>query len=113
MKPSGIAFVSDYLHSRTLGTYKSNLALITLQREASFWIANNESTVEHWCMFAHEYAHFLHNFSTIAGLYDFVPHLRLMGLFVRTVDVNGTSHGTDALTEQEEQRRLRPCMAST
>jgi hypothetical protein len=101
MKPSGIAFVSDYLHSRTLGTYKSNLALITLQREASFWIANNESTVEHWCVFAHEYAHFLHNFSTIAGLYDFVAHLRLMGLFIRTVDVNGTSHGTDALTERE------------
>ena len=36
MKPSGIAFVSDYLHSRTLGTYKLNLALITLKSEASF-----------------------------------------------------------------------------
>ena len=55
MKPSGIALVSDYLHSRTLGTYKSNLALITLKREASFWIANNESSVERWCVFAHEY----------------------------------------------------------
>jgi hypothetical protein len=97
-----LSLLEPYLHHQTLGSYRTHLALISLAPQASFWLEGNEPTLGRWAVFAHEYAHFLHNFSTISGLWDFVVHLRLAGLFVRTVSVDGTSHGMDVLDEQEK-----------
>jgi hypothetical protein len=94
--------LDKHLHSHCLGAYKNNLALIVLDRDTSFWSAANDPTLYRWCVFAHEYAHFLHNFSTVSGLYDFLAHLRLEGLFLRTVDAQGRSHGSDVLTADEK-----------
>jgi hypothetical protein len=89
------------LRSAAGGTYRTNLALIALSPHHSLWYPGNDPTLARWCIFAHEYAHFLHYFSTISGLQDFVSHLRLMGLFGRTVGVDGTSRGSAALNETD------------
>ena len=98
-----LPFLDEYLRNETLGHYKANLALIALSPRASFWLPENPPTLDRWCVFAHEYAHFLHNFSTTCGLYDFVTHLRLVGLFVQTVGVDGNSRGMDVLDEQQRR----------
>jgi hypothetical protein len=92
-----------YLRSGDAGHYKTNYALICLSPEHSYWFPHNGKTLERWCIFAHEYAHFLHNFSTVSGLLDFVAHLRLTGLFVRTVGVDGHSRGMAALDAHEQR----------
>jgi hypothetical protein len=89
------------LESGAVGYYKTNWALISLIRSRSFWVAENEPTVERLCLFAHEYAHYLHNFSTIAGLYDFIAQLRFDRLFIRTVDSSGQANGMLVLDETE------------
>ena len=93
--------LNHYLRSEAGGRYRINLALIALSRQHSLWYPGNDPTLARWCIFAHEYAHFLHNFSTISGLQDFVTHLRLMGLFGRTVGVDGTSRGSAVLSETD------------
>ena len=96
-----LSLLEEHLRDGTLGYYKTNLALILLARHASFFLRENEPTLARWCVFAHEYAHFLHNFSTVAGMYDFIAHLRLTRLFVRTVGTIGTSSGSQVLQAAE------------
>lgn len=113
-----LSLLEPYLHHQTLGSYRTHLALISLAPQASFWSEGNEPTLDRWAVFAHEYAHFLHNFSTISGLWDFVVHLRLAGLFIRTVGADGTSHGMDVLDEPErldfgKWHRLRQHLSGT
>lgn len=91
----------DYLRSDIAGHYKTNLALIALSRRYSFWHPDNEGTLGLWCIFAHEYSHFLHNFSTVSGLLDLVTHLRLTRYFRHTVGLDGNSRGMAALSDDE------------
>lgn len=98
---TGIKLRDDYLRSDIAGHYKTNLALIALSRPYSFWHPNNESTLGRWCIFAHEYSHFLHNFSTVSGLLDLVTHLRLIRYFRNTVGTDGNSRGMAALNDEE------------
>jgi hypothetical protein len=98
-----LALREQYLRSTAAGHYTTNQVLITLSPQYSFWFKDNEPTLERWCIFAHEFAHCLHNFSTIAGLWDFVTYLKLTRFFVGTVGADGRSRGRDALSEPERR----------
>lgn len=89
--------IADHLQSTALGVYDRTHCLITLRRDASFWHPENEPTVGRLSVFLHEYLHFVHNFSTVTGIYDFFAQLRFLRLFCNTVDRAGKSHGGDVL----------------
>lgn len=93
-----IAEFSEYLRAVTLGSYARNHSLIRLGRDASFWNPQNEPTLHRLAVFLHEYLHFTHNYSTVAGLYDFFVQLRLLRIYINTVDSEGRSHGERALS---------------
>jgi len=101
-----VARVIECLRAGALGTYLPNQALIRLSRDASFWLQANQPTLGRLGVFLHEYAHFLHNFSTITGIYEFIAQLRLLKLFMNTVDKTGRSHGSMVL-DSESQRELK------
>lgn len=101
------SLLDDYLRDDIAGHYKRNLVLMSLAPRYSFWYAGNAPTLERWCIFGHEYAHFLHNFSTVSGLWDFVTHLKLCRFFGNTVGHDGTSHGTAALNANDQQDLAR------
>jgi hypothetical protein len=102
------AELSDYLHAVVLGSYARNHSLIRLGRDTSFWNPQNSPTIAGLAVFLHELLHFIHNYSTIAGLNDFIVQLRLLRLYINTVDSNGVSFGEQALSieAQEESRNL-------
>lgn len=95
--------LEGHLASQVHGSYLVNRALIRLSMEASFWLRTNEPTIERLSIFIHEYAHYLHNFSTIAGIYEFIADLRRARLFINTVDQHGRSHGHAALGDAEKR----------
>ncbi|WOB11330.1 hypothetical protein [Piscinibacter gummiphilus] len=99
---------SEYLRGVALGSYARNHSLIRLGRDASFWHPENEPTLHRFAVFVHEYLHFIHNYSTVVGLYDFFVQLRLVRLYCSTVDSEGKSHGERVLSsgEQEESRSV-------
>lgn len=98
-------FSSD-LKSLALGSYVTDHAIIKLTRDVSFWLQDNEPTLARLVVFIHEYMHYLHNFSTVAGIYGFVAQLRLTKLFMGTVGVAGQSYG-DSVLDQEALAELR------
>lgn len=89
--------VVDHLQSSALGIYHRNHCLIRLKQDYSFWHPDNEPTVGRLSVFVHEYFHFIHNFSTVVGLYDFFVQLRLLRPFCNTVEANGRSVGSEVL----------------
>lgn len=91
--------VGERLAAVTAGSYLPNQAIIRLGRDTSFWSEDSEPTVAKLAVFVHEYMHFLHNYSTIAGIYDFIAHLRFLRLFINTVDQDGRSRGSTVLDE--------------
>jgi hypothetical protein len=95
-----VAVVADHLPSTTLGIYHRNHCLIRLKQDFSFWNPDNEPTLGRLSVFVHEYFHFIHNFSTIVGLYDFVVHLRLLRPFCNTVGFDGRSMGSSVLDSE-------------
>ncbi|MDP3271258.1 hypothetical protein [Limnobacter sp.] len=92
--------LDEQLAATTLGTYAPNHAIIRLSQDASFWLEENEPTLDRLAVFVHEYAHYLHNFSTTSGIYGFVATLRLLALFINTVDETGKSLGASALSAE-------------
>lgn len=91
--------IVDHLESSILGKYHRNHSLIRLARD-SFWHPESERTVSQLGVFVHEYFHFLHNFSTVVGLYDFFVQLRLLRPFCNTVGSAGLSLGSDCLNDE-------------
>lgn len=98
-----LTLLTAHLDAGALGSYLTNQGLIKLSRDASFWLEENEPTLARFGVFLHEYAHFLHNFSTVAGIYEFVSQVRLLKLFMHTVGASGRSHGSSALNAGEQQ----------
>ncbi len=100
--------VTELLASKNLGSYARNRSLIRLGRDTSFWNADNEPSLHRLAVFLHEYLHFVHNFSTISGIYDFVVQLRLGRIYVNTTDVSGRCRGEPSLstTSLDEVRGL-------
>ncbi|MDN7905778.1 hypothetical protein QZM18_16900 [Burkholderia diffusa] len=92
-----VAGIVDHLRSTALGLYHRNHCLIRLKQDFSFWNPENEPTLGRLSVFVHEYFHFIHNFSTIVGLYDFVAQLRLLRPFCNTVGFDGRSVGSSVL----------------
>lgn len=99
------AAVVDHLHSSALGVYHRNHCLIRLTQDTSFWNPANDPTPSRLAVFVHEYLHFVHNFSTVAGLYDFVAQLRLLRPFCNTVRADGRSVGGNVL-DSETRREI-------
>lgn len=77
LKSNDVDQFEEHLNTTTLGSYTRNLAIIRLSRDASYWFEENEPTIDRLAVFIHEYVHYLHNFSTIAGIYDFIAQIRL------------------------------------
>lgn len=98
-----VAELSEYLRAVTLGSYARNHTLIRLGRDASFWNPQNEPTLHRLAVFLHEYLHFTHNYSTVAGLYDFFVQLRLLRIYINTVDSKGKSHGEHVLSLEAQK----------
>lgn len=97
-----VAGVADHLRSTALGIYHRNHCLIRLKQDFSFWNPENEPTIGRLSVFVHEYFHFIHNFSTIVGLYDFVVQLRLLRVFCNTVGADGRSVGSSSLNSEAQ-----------
>lgn len=89
------------LAAGALGTYLPNVALIRLSSDAAFWLPQNDPTLDRLNVFVHEYLHYLHNFSTVAGIYGFVAQLRLTALFTSTVGLSGRAYGMSVLLAEE------------
>lgn len=98
---SSVTGVMEELRSQAMGTYTTNNAIIRIKKDYSFWNPDIEHPPATLALFAHEYLHYLHNFSTIAGIYGFVCHLRIAKLFRGTVGEDGLSIGAAALSADE------------
>lgn len=92
--------LEELLAASSLGLYFTDHAIIRLSHDASFWVEDNEPTLDRLAVFIHEYAHYLHNFSTGAGVYGFIATLRLLALFMSTVGEDGASIGSTALAPE-------------
>jgi hypothetical protein len=104
--------LSCELESSEAGTYSPNRAFIRLNKKSAFWKPEVSSSHKEYAVFLHEYTHYLHNFSTSAGISDFLYELRAAQYFLMTVGADGTSAGLSDLEEtaQEEYaatQRLR------
>ena len=55
-------------------------------------------------IFVHEYLHYLHNFSTLAGIYELIAQFRLTHSYRAAVGVSGRCHGDAALGGDDIQR---------
>jgi hypothetical protein len=95
-----------------LGLYWLNQALIRLERDVNVLTAEVDGGLKlsRIAVLCHEYAHFLHNFSTPAGVFQFVAQLRLLRIFTRTVDENGNCRGS-AYLEKEINEKLDSTLA--
>lgn len=100
LKSNDVDQFEEHLNTTTLGSYTRNLAIIRLSRDASYWFEENEPTIDRLAVFIHEYVHYLHNFSTIAGIYDFIAQIRLARCFMQSVGMNGRSRGISAISPE-------------
>ncbi len=98
--------ISRVLRAHVQGSYVTHQAIIKLGKDASFWLDGNEPTLARLAVFLHEYAHYLHNFSTVTGVYEFILQLRCLRLFMNTVGASGTSHGDAALGVEEKNELI-------
>lgn len=94
--------ISRVLRAHVQGSYVTHQAIIKLGKDASFWLDENEPTLARLAVFLHEYAHYLHNFSTVTGVYEFILQLRCLRLFMNTVGISGTSYGDTKLKFEEK-----------
>lgn len=96
------------MKATSLGSYVSNHGIIILPEKSSFWKSKDGQNVFNFSVFAHEYFHFLHNFSTITGLYEFIVQIKLTRLYCATVDEAGLSQGESLLegNAKDEAKRL-------
>lgn len=106
---NNIELIENYLNAVRLGTYSRNHAIIHLSRDASYWFRENEPTLQRLSVFIHEYVHYLHNFSTIAGIYDFVAQLRMTGAFMQSVGVEGLSKGIQEIGSEAKAHFESSC----
>lgn len=85
-----------------LGAYRVNLSWIRLNADMSIWLEHEDGdTVRRFALFAHEYLHYLHNYSTVAGICEFVCHLKLARLLITASTDDGLCLGSAALTQEE------------
>lgn len=93
----------------TLGKNSRNRAFIRLTKAWVYWQPGWSGQPEDIAAFLHEYAHYLHNFSTGAGVNDFLYELETDQLLLMTVGSGGTSKGISALEPRwkEHYRLLR------
>jgi hypothetical protein len=107
------------------GSYCRNFSLIRIPKDNSFWAdlstkmidgsepppfeddedieAQRASAVtpEKLATFVHEYLHYLHNFSTLGGLYDLIAQLRMMHVYRAAVGASGHCYGNAELTDEQ------------
>jgi hypothetical protein len=58
-------------------------------------------------VFVHEYWHYLQNISTLHGLKSFEVTQQLVPLFSATMNADGTSRGSDGLSDAQKERIVR------
>jgi len=59
--------------------------------------------------FVHEYFHYLHNVSSLSGIYDLISQLRMARLFRETVDKTGKSYGSSVLPDEKQKEYVQLC----
>ena len=95
--------LSCELESSYAGSYSPNRAFIRLNKQSAFWKSGVSSSPKEYAIFLHEYTHYLHNFSTIAGISDFLHELRAAQFFLMTVGDDGTSEGWSDLGKSAQE----------
>lgn len=85
------------MESGIAGTYAPNRSLIRLQKASAFWEKDWAGTPEAYAVFLHEYAHYLHNYSTGAGVTELIYEMSIAQIFMMTVDASGHSRGIEIL----------------
>lgn len=85
------------MESGAAGTYARNRGLIQLQKASAFWDRDWAGTPEAYAVFLHEYAHYLHNYSTGAGVTELIYEMSIAQIFMMTVDAGGHSRGIEVL----------------
>lgn len=91
------------------GTYAPNRAFIRLHRTSAFWDVGWSGTSADYAIFLHEYTHYLHNFSTNAGISELINEMSAAQIFLMTVGADGKSGGLGILEPwlQEHYRALQ------
>lgn len=88
-----------------LGVYSPNRALIRISDRVDLFTEDgrfkSDATYASLGVFIHEYLHYLHNFSTLAGYFHFLNWLQMAFLFTHTVGSDGRSRGSGALTPEQ------------
>lgn len=94
--------------AQLLGSYQPNNSILRLEADASFWSApQDDRLLERYATFVHEYAHYLHNYSTVAGITDFCCHLYAAYYFILANTPRGRCQGSRALTPTDLARYRR------
>jgi hypothetical protein len=89
----------------TVASYSRNRAFIRISNWVELFQEDGQirpgGTQRSLAVFFHEYLHYLHNFSTIAGYFNFLSWVLMAELFTHTVAEDGRSRGSRALKEEQ------------
>lgn len=88
--------IRNHLDSESSALYFLNSFIIRLPA-GNRALKDEEPPLIDFCVFVHEYIHYLQNAATLSGLYDFVFQLRLIYLFGLTLDESRHSSGSHVL----------------
>lgn len=87
----------NFLNAEAAGRYSPDLFLVRIMPEIG--VADTDGRIKLTRVTLHEYIHFLHNVSTIAGLRSFLGAMTVWTHFRSTVGKEGTSAGADVLDD--------------
>ena len=100
----------DELFNTVLGAYAPNRAFIRISNRVDLFREDGhfrtEATYPSLAVFFHEYLHYVHNFSTIAGYFNFLNWLQMAFLFTHTVGEDGRSQGSNALSYEQRHQLI-------
>jgi len=100
----------DELFNTVLGAYAPNRAFIRISNRVDLFREDGhfrpEATYPSLAVFFHEYLHYVHNFSTIAGYFNFLNWLQMAFLFTHTVGEDGRSRGSNALSYEQRHQLI-------
>jgi hypothetical protein len=89
--------------SQAMGSYRPNSLFIWAHSFADLEPDGDDPLSFAISTHAHEYIHYLHNVTTISGLYVFMTGLWLMGTLAACADSEGQSRGDSCLTDEQKQ----------
>jgi hypothetical protein len=99
--------------SEALASYFPNRSCIRLSPTASVVDKNgkrrDDVPLDQYSIFIHEYVHYFHNFSTVAGAMGYILYCNLLALFSAVLDSSGHSRG-QSMMEPLDKERYTDCL---